>query len=86
MAAAATLYRFHVHKLAPAWRLVPASGAAPPAGLNAEDWAFTREREAGDTNPDVRTTCTELGYCLIKIGGSFEDVAQDASSGRGSDR
>lgn len=35
-------YLFHVHRTAPAWRLVLGEGAAAPDGYAAQDWTFTR--------------------------------------------
>ncbi len=74
-------YRFYVHRCAPAWRLVLAADAAPPAQMQPADWDLTRERTAADTNPDVRQICAERGYCLMKIGGAFEDLLRDLPPG-----
>lgn len=71
-------FGFYVHRRVPAWRLVLPVGAPPPSQMIAEDWTFSREREAADTNPDVRALCDTDGYCLFKIGGRFEEVARDA--------
>lgn len=70
-------YLFHVHRLAPAWRLVLREGAAAPGAYAPADWTFTRAREAADTNPDVRELCDRDGYCLFKIGGEFAELAAD---------
>ncbi len=70
-------YRFHVHKTAPAWRLVLDDGKAPPADYDPAAWTFTRGREADDVNPDVRRLCDEAGYCLFKMGATFADLARD---------
>ena len=70
-------YLFHVHARAPAWRLVLKAGASVPAGYAPGDWTFTRAREADDVNPDVRRLCDETGYCLFKVGASFEELAAD---------
>lgn len=68
-------YRFHVHRAKPAYRLVTAEGAPFPAGANEADWRFTRVRERGDTNPDVAKLVDETGYCLFRIGLSFDEIA-----------
>ncbi|MBO9557400.1 MAG: hypothetical protein J7515_02290 [Caulobacter sp.] len=68
-------YRFHVHRTKPAYRLVTADGAGFPDGGNLEDWRFTRARERADTNPDVARLVDETGYCLFKIGLSFDEIA-----------
>lgn len=70
-------YLFHVHARAPDWRLVLRKGAPPPDRYDPGDWEFTRERTAEDTNPDVRRACEETGYCLFRIGGTFDDLAAD---------
>jgi hypothetical protein len=38
------------------------------------DWRFTRVRERADTNPDVARLVDEAGYCLFKIGMSFDEI------------
>ena len=68
-------YRFHVHRIKPAYRLVTADGAEFPDGAVEADWRFTRVRERTDTNPDVARLVDETGYCLFKIGMSFDEIA-----------
>lgn len=68
-------YRFHVHRTKPTYRLVIAEGAPFPAEANEADWRFTRVRERGDTNPDVAKLVDETGYCLFRIGLSFDEIA-----------
>lgn len=68
-------YRFHVHRALPAFRLVTADGAGFPIGTAEADWRFTRVRERADTNPDVARLVDETGYCLFKIGMSFDEIA-----------
>ncbi|HWU15331.1 MAG TPA: hypothetical protein VN157_15130 [Caulobacter sp.] len=67
-------FRFHVHRTKPAYRLVTADGAAFPAGADSQEWRFTRVRERADTNPDVARQVDQNGYCLFKIGLSFDEV------------
>ncbi|KRA64748.1 hypothetical protein ASD79_20100 [Caulobacter sp. Root655] len=67
-------YRFHVHRALPAFRLVTADGAGFPSGAAEADWRFTRTRERVDTNPDVARLVDEAGYCLFKIGMSFDEI------------
>lgn len=69
-------YLFHVHRTAPAWRLVLAEGCSPEE-FQAADWTFTRLREAEDVNGDVRAACDRDGYCLFKIGASFAELRAD---------
>jgi len=67
-------YRFHVHRALPVFRLVTADGAGFPAGAVEADWRFTRVRGRADTNPDVARLVDETGYCLFKIGMSFDEI------------
>ncbi|TCS16655.1 hypothetical protein [Caulobacter sp. BK020] len=67
-------FRFHVHRAKPTYRLVTADGAGFPVGADPEDWCFTRVRERADTNPDVARLVDETGYCLFRIGLSFDEV------------
>lgn len=67
-------YRFHVHRTNPAYRLVIARDAAFPADANEADWRFTLARERADTAPDVARLVDETGYCLFKIGLSFDEL------------
>jgi len=67
-------YRFHVHRTKPAYRLVTAEGAGFPARANAEDWRFTLSRDRADTAPDVARLVDETGYCLFRIGLSFDEI------------
>lgn len=71
------LYRFHVHRTLPAWRLVIRDGAGFPAATSADQWTFTRVRPADDTNADVREAVAAEGYCLFKIGARFSDLDAD---------
>jgi hypothetical protein len=80
MAANQQRYRFHVHKALPYWRLVLVAGAAQPAGMNNDEWEFTRERDGVDTNDNVKVLCEKQGYCLFKMAGTFEDVAREVSA------
>ncbi len=68
-------FRFHVHRAKPAYRLVTAEGAAFPSGAREADWRFTASRDRRDTNPDVARLVDETGYCLFKIGLTFDDLA-----------
>lgn len=67
-------YRFYVHRMKPAYRLVTADGAAFPPEGREEDWRFTRVRDRADTNPDVARLVDETGYCLFEIGLTFDDI------------
>lgn len=67
-------YRFHVHRTKPAYRLVTAEGAGFPAAGREEDWRFTRVRDRDDTNPDVAKLVDEAGYCLFRIGLTFDEI------------
>lgn len=67
-------YRFHVHRTDPAYRLVTAEGAAFPVDAMEADWRFTLVRERADTAPDVAKLVDETGYCLFKIGLSFDEI------------
>jgi hypothetical protein len=69
-------YRFHVHRTQPAFRLVTALGADFPAEARLKDWRFTVERERADTNPDVAGLVDQTGYCLFKIGMSFDEISE----------
>jgi len=69
-------YRFHVHRTQPAFRLVTLRDADFPAEARVEDWRFTVERERADTNPDVARLVDETGYCLFKIGMSFDEISE----------
>lgn len=69
-------YRFHVHGTRPAYRLVIAESAPFPAEAREEDWRFTVARERDDTAPDVARLVDQTGYCLFKIGLSFEEMAR----------
>lgn len=68
-------YRFHVHRANPVYRLVTAEGAAFPAEADEADWRFTLARARADTAPDVARLVDETGYCLFRIGLSFDDIA-----------
>ena len=70
-------YRFYVHRTRPAYRLLIAEGAPFPAEAREADWRFTVSRERGDTAADVARLVDETGYCLFKIGLSFEELARD---------
>jgi len=67
-------FRFHVHRTKPAYRLVTVDGAAFPADADPQERRFTRVRERADTNPDVARLVDQTGYCLFKIGLSFDEM------------
>ena len=67
-------YRFHVHRSKPAYRLVIAEGSPFPAEAREEAWRFTLARDRADTAPDVARLVDETGYCLFKIGLSFDEI------------
>jgi len=68
-------YRFHVHRVKPTYRLVIADGAPFPTEAKEADWRFTRVRARADTNPDVAALVDETGYCLFRIGLTFDELA-----------
>lgn len=70
-------YLFHVHMALPRWRLVVKKDLGFPGAAKPEEWRFTRARSAEDTNPEVREMIAADGYCLFKIGGSFDDIEYD---------
>ena len=72
------MYRFHVHKTLPEWRLV-IRGDAFPTDTEPSQWDFTRERSGNDTNPDVRLLADSQGWCLFKIGGTFDEIDLEIS-------
>jgi len=45
-----------------------------PAGTSESDWRFTRTREAGDVNAEVREAVARDGYSLFQIGLSLSDL------------
>jgi len=67
-------YRFHVHRANPAYRLVIAEGASFPEAATEADWRFTLARDRADTAPDVAKMVDQTGYCLFKIGLSFDEI------------
>jgi hypothetical protein len=75
-----TPYHFYVHAHLPAWRLVRNGAEAWPLDAVAEDWVFTRARAGADTNADVRAMVDAQGYCLFRLGGTFEDVAAELAA------
>ncbi len=77
-----TPYHFYVHAHLPAWRLVRNGAEAWPSDAVAEDWVFTRARAAGDTNANVRAMVDAQGYCLFRLGGTFENVASELAAPR----
>lgn len=70
-------YLFHVHKTVPLWRLVIRNDLGFPSGANAQEWRFTRSRAEDDTNVEVCEMIEADGYCLFKVGGTFDDVDRD---------
>lgn len=67
-------YCFHIHRTKPAYRLVTAEGAAFPVEGREDDWRFTRTRDRAGTNPDVARLVDETGYCLFRIGLTFDEI------------
>lgn len=70
-------FLFHVHRDLPEWRLVTSVAAGFPSEADPERWIFTRARTANDTNPDVARIVADNGYCLFKIGATFDDLEAD---------
>jgi hypothetical protein len=68
------LYRFFVHLNHPSYRLVTKADAPFPAGASEQDWRFTRARDAGDVNAEVREAVERCGYSLFKIGLSLSEI------------
>jgi hypothetical protein len=60
--------------------LVRNGAAAWPLDAVAEDWVFTRARAGADTNADVRAMVDAQGYCLFRLGGTFEDLAAELAA------
>jgi hypothetical protein len=54
------LYKFFVHVRHPSYRLVIKADAPFPSGASEHDWRFTRAREAGDINAEVRDAVIEF--------------------------
>lgn len=67
-------YAFWVHKHQSSYRLVTIAGQPFPAQGHLSDWAPTRRRDPSDTNPDVARVVQERGYCLFRIGLTFDDL------------
>jgi hypothetical protein len=68
------LYKFFVHLHHPSYRLVTRADAPFPVGASENDWRFTRAREAGDVNAEVREAVELVGYSLFKIGLSLSEI------------
>jgi hypothetical protein len=45
-----------------------------PSGASEHDWRFTRAREAGDVNAEVRDAVNQTGYSLFQIGLSLSGI------------
>lgn len=73
-------YLFYVHNILPEWRLAIRKGHAMPVQTSESQWNFTRARLAEETNADVRRTVDVQGWCLFKIGGSFDQIEAELKS------
>jgi hypothetical protein len=70
------LYKFFVHVRHPSYRLVIKADAPFPSGASEHDWRFTRAREAGDVNAEVRDAVNQTGYSLFQIGLSLSEISK----------
>lgn len=68
------LYKFFVHVRHPSYRLVTKADAPFPDGASEDEWRFTRAREAGDVNAEVREAVDQNGYSLFRIGLSLTEI------------
>jgi len=68
------LYRFFVHVRFPDYRLVVKADAPFPHETREEEWRFTRSRDAGDVNSEVREAVDRDGYSLFRIGLSLSEI------------
>ena len=75
-----TPYHFYVHTHLSAWRLVRDGAEAWPSDAVAEDSVFNRARAGADTNVDVRALVDAQGYCLFRLGGTFEELAAERAT------
>lgn len=71
------MYRFYAHVELPQWRLVLRGDRPVPAGVSLEQWAPGIERSGADTNPDIRRSVDERGYCLFCIGRTLAELADE---------
>jgi hypothetical protein len=53
---------------------VTSADAPFPAGASEQDWRYTRSRDAGDVNSDLREAVDRDGYALFRIGLSLSDL------------
>ncbi len=44
------------------------------------EWELTLERETADTGQDVRIMIAEMGYCLFRMGLTFDDMTKAETS------
>lgn len=70
-------YSFFVHRTVPRWRLVLAESGFFPERTTPDQWRHSRDRDAADTNPDVRAEVQRQGYCLFTISASFDELDRD---------
>jgi hypothetical protein len=71
------LYKFFVHLRHPSYRLVTRADAPFPSGASEDDWRFTRARDPGDVNSEVREAVDRDGYSLFRIGLSLSEIPDD---------
>ena len=45
-----------------------------PSGTSKDEWKFSRSREAGDVNAEVREAVDGDGYSLFQIGLSLSEI------------
>jgi hypothetical protein len=76
----APVYRFYAHVELPQWRLVLRDDRPVPARVSLEEWAASLERSGPDTNPDIRRSVDEHGYCLFGTGRTLAELAAECES------
>lgn len=74
------MYRFYRHWRRPNYRLVVRAEDPFPAGTRLVEWELTLERETADTGQDVRIMIAEMGYCLFRMGLTFDDMTKAETS------
>lgn len=63
-----------MHVRFPDYRLVVKADAPFPHETREEEWRFTRSRDAGDVNSEVREAVDRDGYSLFRIGLSLSEI------------
>ena len=63
-----------MHVRHPSYRLVVKADVPFPSGTSEDDWLWTRSREDGDVNAEVREAVDRDGYSLFKIGLKLSEI------------